>query len=146
MDKMTKNVQDDMKLGFVKHARKVLDKAQSEGIISEVDEMLRDPDLRKSYDEYVAKNMADDKMTIDHLLSIMFDVEVSRNTIDGYDFPSESTGYRILRQGGRSLPAQLIKSYRYNQIIEFAKISDSKNPGFNITYLDRQKKLSKAEK
>jgi len=146
MDKMTKNVQDDIKLGFVKQAKELIEKANSDGTIKEIDEMLQDLDIRKSFDEYVAKNMADDKMTINHLMSIMFDVEVSRNTIDGYDFPSESTGYRILRQGGRSLPAQLIKSYRHNQIIEFAKISDGKNPGFNITYLDKQKKLTKAEK
>lgn len=139
-------VEKDLKEGFLKHTKRLLRDSESLNIIREVDEMLSDPEMRKSYDQYVAQNMADYKSTIQNLMAIMFDVELPRNTINDYDFPFESVNYRTLRNAGRSLPAQLIKSYRYNQIMEFAKISDGKNPGFNITLLDRQKTLKSSQK
>lgn len=146
MSGITETIQGDLKSAFVRQARDILSKAQKAGIISEIDESLKDPEVRKAYDEFVAKSVADDRETINHLLSIMFDIDTSYNSIDNYKFPQEMADYRILRRGGRSLPAQLIKSYRYNQIVEFAKIGDGKNPGFNITYLDRQKKLTAKER
>lgn len=139
-------VEKDVKTDFFKNAKSVLDKAIKDGTIKEIEKALTDPLVKKQYDDFILKSLVDDKMVINQLLSLMFDVEVSRNTIEGYDFPIDLSSYAVLRRAGRSLPAQLIKSYRYNQIIEFANISDGKNPGFNITYLDKKKKLSKTEK
>lgn len=139
-------VEKDVKTDFFKKAKDVLDKAIRDGTIDEIDKALKDPEVKKQYDNFILKSLTDDKMVINQLLSLMFDVEVSRNTIEGYDFPIDLSSYAVLRRAGRSLPAQLIKSYRYNQIIEFASVSDGKNPGFSITYLDKKKKLSKTEK
>lgn len=146
MTDITKSIQDEVKQNFVSQAKTILDESRKDGTLKEIDEMLKDPEVRKSYDEFVMKSMADDKAVIDQLISMTFDVEVGRNSIDGYDFPHDKTSYKQLRRAGRSMPAQLIKSYRHNQLIEFSKISDGKNPGFNITYLDKGKKLTKKEK
>jgi hypothetical protein len=137
---------DDIRSEFVLQAREIINRAKEDGTMAEIEKSLQDPEIQKAYNKYLEEKLVDNRSVISSLMSIMYDIEVGYNSIDNYNFPQNLQDYRILRRAGRSIPANLIKSYRYNQLCEFGRISDGKNPGFNITYLDRQKNLSRSEK
>lgn len=137
---------DDIRKEFVEHARTIIKKAKNDGTLEEIEKSLQNPEMQKAYNKYLEEKLTSNQSVMNALMSIMYDIDVSYNSIENYDFPQNLYDYRILRRGGQSLPAKLIKSYRYNQIPEFARVSDGKNPGINITALDRQRNLTSKEK
>jgi len=132
------------------------------GLMAEIDALLKeDPTFKKDYDRFVHEIETGEPITksenvkkfdqemerlITNAISMQTDPDIIKAQAEFYQFKHERIAPSILRQAGNSIPAQLIKSYRYHQLIEFSKVSDGKIAGFKLMFKDDEYKPSDAEK
>lgn len=124
-------------------------------------ELASDPEFRKDFDmivtgldtgssvqksENIKKFEEEMERLVTNVVSMQTDPDMIKAQADFYQFKHERIAPSILRQAGNSIPAQLIKSYRYHQLIEFSKVSDGKSAGFKLMFKDDEYKPSDAEK
>lgn len=124
-------------------------------------DLASDPEFQKDFDmiidgldgrgsmnksENVKKFEEEMERLVTNVVSMQTDPDIIKAQADFYQFKHERIAPSILRQAGTSIPAELIKSYRYHQLIEFSKVSDGKTPGFKLMFKDDEHKPSKAEK
>jgi hypothetical protein len=116
------------------------------------DEILAtDPDALKSFEELMKSEASNQVLkrqlatVTDMVLSMTMDPDMTRDAVDSYDFPHERVKPVVLRRAGNSIPARLIKTYRFHQFAEFGKASDGKNAGFKLAFMDADYKPKSAE-
>lgn len=113
--------------------------------------LANDPEAKAEFDE-MFKGKAGDKKVQDQMRNILdmvtamqFDPDAYHDSTGRYEFSYERIKPEILRRAGNSIPSHLIKQYRYNQLEEFAQVSDGKRPGFKLVFSDKDRKATKAE-
>lgn len=115
------------------------------------DAIANDPEAKKSYENMMKGKKASMVMNneIKNLASMVttmtIDPDYLRESVDNYDFPRERVYYRLLRRAGNATANRLIKTFRFNQLQEFAQVSDGKRPGFQLAFTDTERKATKKE-
>ncbi len=115
------------------------------------EEIRKNPESRVEYEKLMKSGSAgpvvrkQTKNLADMVLSMMIDPEIQRDTVENYSFPHQRVMPVLLRRAGASVAPQMIKTYRYHQLAEFAQVSDGKNAGFNLVFTDKDRKATKKE-
>lgn len=134
---------------------------KSEGagaFLSEFDaEMENDPQFREEFETFekglaigdgkAAKILRQEVESLTNaIMTMTIDPNIERDGDSNYEFPYERVAPAMLRRAGNSVPARLIKQYRFHQLAEFTSPSDGKRPGFQLAYTDEERKVSDEEK
>ena len=113
--------------------------------------LTNDPKAMKSFEKMMKGKSVESLMKThidsltDMVTTMQIDPDITRDSIDNYDFIHERVKPVVLRRAGNSIPARMIKQYRFHQLTEFAKNSDGKRPGFKLVFSDSDYKPTKAE-
>jgi len=140
-----KNIRADL----AQNMRTFLNEARNTGFIEEIDSMIEnDPEMEKSYKSFIkALDKRDGTDTFaQQMVAMMIDPDYLVDSVENYNFPHERVRPELLRRAGNSIPGNLIKSHRTHQLAEFGKVSNGKEPGFQIAFADDEKIPNKSER
>jgi len=128
---------------------KAIIEANAEDVVALDAALANDPLARAEFDAMMkgkdARYTSQLKNFADMVISMQIDPEVQRDTVDNYNFPHERVMPVLLRRAGASAAPQMIKTYRFHQLAEFAQVSDGKKAGFNLVFTDSERKATKSE-
>jgi hypothetical protein len=120
-------------------------------------EMASDPHFKAEFEKFekglakgdgeAAKILRQEVETLTNsIMTMTIDPDIERDGDSNYEFPYERVAPAMLRRAGNSVPARLIKQYRFHQLSEFTSPSDGKRPGFQLAYTDEERKVTPEEK
>ena len=120
--------------------------------LEDIDKVLStDPAAKKSFDDMIKGKQ--DHLDMEQAMgrvsnivsSMMIDPDLLYDRVENYNFPRNRVSPRLLRRAGASVTIRMIKQFRNYQIAEFSKVSDGKNEGFKLKFIDPDRKATPKE-